>query len=214
MFLLLNGSIEGAMRNCRTGSFRAKLCTEKTAPSYFRMKPCRKSQTWGVRIGNVDMAAPDPFVFPFLVDQRDRLGVVHEHDVPGTVHILDVPPAGLPEDVKIVLRDGFRPAVQGVMEFLGHLEELVPAFDDPPVRGHPQFLEQRDHPVEDLGDPAADRRGVDVPHKLPLQLAGEQAQVVDRGIADDGDIIFEPGHQRASFRSMIWMTFFLRSSRA
>src|SRR4030042_761137 len=46
LFLSLNGSIEGAIRNCLIASFCAKLGAENTTESYLSMKRLRNRQTF------------------------------------------------------------------------------------------------------------------------------------------------------------------------
>ena len=77
-------------------------------------------------VRQIDVAAPDPFVVRPFLHQDDRLGVVDEDDIGGGVHLLQVVPARLHEYLEILLADIDPSAVQGVVEFLRDLEELLP----------------------------------------------------------------------------------------
>ena len=110
----------------------------------------------GVRVGHVDMAAPDPLAPDgrLLFDEARGLGVVDEQDVPLELHLLEVHRRVFPKDLQHLGRDRFGMPVKRVMEGLGHgVERLVP-LDDVPGGVHAQFPQERDHAGEDLRHPA------------------------------------------------------------
>jgi hypothetical protein len=71
---------------------------------------------------------------------------------------------------------------------LGHLEEGLVAADDPPVRHQPLIVEQRHHRAQQLGDPAAVRRRVDVKHPGAAQRARGAADRVDQIVGGDSPV--------------------------
>jgi len=70
--------------------------------------------------------------------------------------------------------------LQGVVEDLGRVEELLPAQDHLPVRVEPDVAHQRHQRVEDLRDPAAERRRADVQDPAPLQRFRQLANPLDQ----------------------------------
>ena len=199
-FLSLSGSMEGAIRNCLMGSFRENDGAENTAASYWTTNSFRNLQTFCFGSDRSMWQRQIHLFSARFLHQGDRLGIVDEDDIVGGIHLLQIAPARLHEYLEILFADVGCSAVQGVMEFLRDLEELPPPFDHVPANIQPQFLEQRNHPVEDLRHAAADGRGVDVQYPLSPQMHGDEPQVLHDGFPDDGDIVIDLYHgYRISF---------------
>lgn len=86
------------------------------------------------------------------------------------------------------------PAVERVVELLGHLEEFVVALYHVPACVHAELRAHRYHAAEDLGNAAAAEGGVDVLDNLAGELIGKITQFVDGALPDDrlviGDVYF------------------------
>ena len=79
-------------------------------------------------------------------------------------------------------------ALKGVVKGLGDSEKLVIGPDHLPVDRQPEGLEQRNLTRQDLRDPAARRRGVDVTDPYALKLAGELLQLGDQLVVCKGTV--------------------------
>ncbi len=112
------------------------------------------------RAADVDMPPPDPLPFPSVAEpeKKGRLGVVHDNDVrvrqDGTqslhvllVHVLEA----LPVPVGKIHGASLQP----VVDFLGDLEKLIRSLDDFPGSVETHLAHERDHPLENLGDPSS-----------------------------------------------------------
>ena len=111
-----------------------------------------------VRIGEVDVAAPDPFsaVALFRADERGRLRIVDDKNVLHELHTLAVLLVVHQEDIEDLLGGVVIAAMQSVVEPLRDFEKVVAAGDDLPLGLNFQLLHERNEPVEDLCDAAAD----------------------------------------------------------
>ena len=107
---------------------------------------------------------------------------------------------GQEEDLLRLLGEVILGAMQGVMECLSDLEEIVAAGDDVPARIHFQFAHERDQPVEDLGDTPADRGGVHHLYGLAAERTRQIAELFQLGTADDGLVILQSGGRRRGGR--------------
>ena len=71
-----------------------------------------------------------------------------------------------------------------------------PRNDLPPGRD-PQVPEERNEAVEELGDAAADRRGIHHEQAISLQAAGQLSYLRDGGGADDRAVVVQGEHRRS-----------------
>ena len=86
--------------------------------------------------------------------------------------------------------------MQGVVETLGHSEEVVAAGDDIPANREAQLLEQRDDAVEYLGHAAADGSRVDHLDGAAGQALPERADFGHLGFAHHGNVVIKPDEFR------------------
>ena len=80
------------------------------------------------------MAAPKPFIFLFLIDQGDRLGIMDKNNIPAGVDFIDILIACLHKGLEIPRGYFLASSMQGVMKFLGNLKEPLSAFYNIPTR--------------------------------------------------------------------------------
>jgi len=88
------------------------------------------------RVGRrqVDVAAPHPWTgAAVMIDQRQRLRVVHHHEVVVHVHAQGVLEIDLLVDLLLQLGEVDLAALQRVVQLLGDVEEVGAALDQPPV---------------------------------------------------------------------------------
>jgi hypothetical protein len=119
---------------------------------------------------------------------------VDEHDVPllgglrercgGLAVVLLVDRARLHGE--LVVR-----ALEGVVEALGDVEERLRPEHHAPLGLETDIAHEGHQRVEDLRDPAAEARGVDVQHPRPVEAFGELHDLVVEGPADDAAVIGE-----------------------
>src|SRR5207249_12256684 len=102
------------------------------------------------------------------------------------------------EDVGVVARQADRLPVQRIVELLGDREERLPAADHVPARVDPDLAQERDEPGQDLGDPAPDRRRIDILYRSPAQAVAEEAQLLDGGGAHERGVRVEGGRHGSS----------------
>ncbi len=108
-----------------------------------------------------------------VVAHRRRLRVVDDDEV-----VLALEPRGVelvvaPVDLLLLLAQALRVALERVVDRLRHIEELVRAVDDPPLRLEPGVGHERDERVVDLGHAAAEGGRGEVQHALARQRLGE-----------------------------------------
>src|SRR5216684_65212 len=82
-------------------------------------------------------------------------------------------------------------AVQGIMESLGHFEEIVPSCNNIPMRGDFKFTQQGNETIQHFGHASADGGGVDHFDRPALEPASEKTQFVDLGRADNCLVVIE-----------------------
>src|SRR5437773_381996 len=145
-----------------------------------------------LRIGRraVDVAPPHPPLVMTTAEtaHRSRLGIVDEVDVVLTRQRVCAGPrvfevAGRPVGPQAESR-----ALKGVVKRLGDGEKLVIGPNHLPVDRQPEGLEQRNLTRQDLRDPAARRRGVDVTDAYALKRAGELLQLGDQLVVYEGTV--------------------------
>ena len=126
-----------------------------------------------VRLGEVDVAAPDPVaaLLRGAAAQADRLRVVDDDRVPLALQALGVDRVDLVEDLPLLVAQRLLGALQRVVEELGRVEELLLAEDHVPVGVDADVAHQRHDRVEDLRDAAAESGGADVQDALALRAA-------------------------------------------
>ena len=79
------------------------------------------------------------------------------------------------------------------MEGLGHREKLGLAVDQPPLRRDTQGLQHRQMPGEQLGNAAAEGRGIYVADLDPFKVPGQGGDLIDQIIADERAIVLYVG---------------------
>src|ERR1700687_5040379 len=82
-------------------------------------------------------------------------------------------------------------AVQGIMEGLRNLEEIVSPRDHIPVGSNFEFSEQRNETIQHFGHASTDSGGVDHLHCLSLEFASKKAQFVEIGRANNCSVVIE-----------------------
>ncbi|MCA1687641.1 MAG: hypothetical protein LC714_03370 [Actinobacteria bacterium] len=82
-------------------------------------------------------------------------------------------------------------ALQGVVEALGDVEERLRPEHHAPLGLEADVAHERHQRVEDLRDPAAEARGVDVQDPDPSQALGELHDLVVEVSTDDAAVIRE-----------------------
>ena len=113
-----------------------------------------------------------------MISHRGGLWVVDDDEVvlalqPGRVELVVAP-----VNLLLLLAQALRIALERVVNRLRHIEELVRAVDDPPLRLEPGVGHQRNERVVDLGDAAAERRCREVQHPLARQRLGQAADLL------------------------------------
>src|SRR5467141_4174717 len=81
--------------------------------------------------------------------------------------------------------------MQGIMESLRDLEEIVPSRNYIPMGGNFEFSEQGNKTIQHLSHSSTNCGGVDHLHCLPLEFAGKKAQFVKLGRADNCLVVIE-----------------------
>ena len=81
--------------------------------------------------------------------------------------------------------------MQGIVEALGHLEEVVSAGDDVPLGFEAQVAKQGDQAVQDLRHASSDGRGVDHLDRLARQRGGHRGQLINFSGADDEGVVLQ-----------------------
>jgi hypothetical protein len=124
---------------------------------------------------------------------------MNEQDVGIEIHRREVELGGLAEHLAVVRRELFVLAVQRVVDALGDGEEILAAFDDVPADLHAELGAQRHHAIENFRHPAADRGRIDGDDAAAFELACQQAELLQRGGADDRLVLLEhAAHARCS----------------
>jgi hypothetical protein len=124
----------------------------------------------GVRRRKVYVAAPDPAAVAIgqLRAKRCGLRIVGDHYVPVTLELACIDLAVLVIDLPVVLREPVRVPLEGVVEHLGDVEELLSTEHDLPVGLESDVAHEWQQRIENLRDPAAHRGGAHVKNALAL----------------------------------------------
>ena len=133
-----------------------------------------------VRRGQVDVAAPDPASVrarKVVADGR-RLRVVDDDEVVFAFDPRGVELVVSPKDLLLLLAQALRIPLERVVDRLRHVEELVLAVNDPPLRVEAGVAHKRDQRVVDLGDAAAERRRGQMQHALAGERLGQAADLL------------------------------------
>ena len=137
------------------------------------------------------MTAPDPLPAGLrgAAAKADRLRVVDDDRVPLPLQPLGVHRVELVEQLPLGGSQGGGVALEGVVQELGGVEELLLAEDHLPVGVEPDVAHQRHDRVEDLRDAAAEGGGADVEDTLPLQPLRELVDLLDQPPPDDVGVV-------------------------
>ena len=111
--------------------------------------------------------------------------------VPLAVQVAGVDRVDLVEDRPLLLAQRLLRSLEGVVQQLGRVEELLPAEDHVPVGVDAGVAHQRHDRVEDLRDAPAEGGGADVEHALPLQRLGQLADALGQLLAGDVPVVGE-----------------------
>ena len=133
-----------------------------------------------VRRRRVDVAAPDPPGGAVLAARHEvahgqRLRVVDDDEVVEVAERGGVVAADLLVELLRLFGEVDGVALQAVVEALGDVEELRRSGDDLPLGLEAGVVHERHQRVEDLGDAAAEGRGVDVQHAAALRPAASSS---------------------------------------
>ena len=93
------------------------------------------------------------------------------------------------EDLALRVVEALRISLQRVVDRLRHVEELVLAVNDAPLRLEPDVLHERDERVEDLGHAAAEGRRGEMQDALAGQGLGKHADLVGERATRDRDVV-------------------------
>ena len=118
-----------------------------------------------------------------------RLRVVDDHVVEGVRERLGVAEVVAAEDLLLLVRERARRALEGVVDRLRDVEELVLAVDDAPLGVEAGVAHERDERVEDLGDAAAESRRGEMKDALARERLGERLQLLHQPPADDRRVV-------------------------
>src|SRR6266852_3000456 len=137
------------------------------------------------------MTAPHPSRLLVLsrTDQRRRLRVVDYHHVLVELHALPVLLVIRQEDFLRLPGEYVLAAVEGIVKGLCHFEEVVASGDDVPMSVDVQFGQERDQPVQHLGDSSTDRRGIHHLQGLARESASQKTKFFDDGFAHDAPVV-------------------------
>ena len=140
-----------------------------------------------MRVREIDVASPDPSGPVGVlgeVAQRDRLRVVRQHDV-GVHELSRVLTRDVEEELLLALREIELHPLQRVVDLLGDVVEGRRRVENGPVRIHARVAEERHEVLQDFGDAAPVRSGVDVQHAAALRRLRERLQLLVALVADD-----------------------------
>ena len=96
-----------------------------------------------VGLRDINMTAPYPLFANFLLPahQCHRLGVVDKDNIAIELHLLDILLGDFMKKSEVSVRNILLPAVQCIVEFLGHLEKLWISFNDIPTGIYTKLLQ-------------------------------------------------------------------------
>ena len=144
-----------------------------------------------VRLGEVDVAAPDPVaaLVGGAAAQPDRLRVVDDDRVPLAFEALGVQRVDLVEQLPLLVAQRLVGSLQRVVEELGRVVELFLAEDHLPVGVEAGVAHQRHDRVEDLRDAAAERGRADVQDAVALERLRERPDLLAQLLAGDVRVV-------------------------
>ncbi len=79
--------------------------------------------------------------------------------------------------------------MKGIVEFLGHLEEIVILIDNAPTRVYTKLPQQRYHPGQDLRDSSTGKGRVDILDNLTRKTPGYEPEFFDGAFPYDRLIV-------------------------
>jgi hypothetical protein len=121
---------------------------------------------------------------------------VDEDDVGVQVHLREVLLDGVLRNLEVPRRELLAAAVEGVMEFFRDGVKILPAFHDFPAHVDAELAVHGHDAVQKLRHAAADRGGIDVEDRQPLQPFRQKLEFLDRVALKDGLITVKPEHGR------------------
>lgn len=142
-------------------------------------------------MGDIDVAAPDPDLAQLLLprDQRDGLRIMNEHDITGKIKFADVSLADIHKQRIVFGTYVLGPAVKGIMELFGDLEERLIALDNTPPGIDAELIEQGDHAGQYLRHAATGERRVDILYDFARQFAAQEPEVLNKALPNDGLVV-------------------------
>ena len=127
----------------------------------------------GIRLGQVDMATPDPRRFlAEMIDQRQRLRIVHDDHVVVEMHARRVLEHDLFVDILLQVAEIDFTSLQGIVHPLCNAEEVRSPLNDAPARPDAGAVHQQCQRRENFGNPAAIVSGVHVDDMEIAELFG------------------------------------------
>src|SRR3979411_2498134 len=150
------------------------------------------------------MAAPHPPSRRFLAraDEGGRLRIMDHDHILCELHAMPILFVVGQEYLLGGSRELIFAAVQGIMESLRNLEEIVSSRDHIPVGGTFEFSEQGNETIQHFGHASTDSGGVDHLHCLSLEFASKKAQFVELGRADNCLVVIEVRRRDRSWRCL------------
>ncbi len=142
----------------------------------------------------VDVTPPDPAARPPAVQDADQtrgLRIVDDHEVPVGSEDVHVLTEGGPVDVPQHGRELDLHPLEAVVELLGEVEERVVPRQDVPLGVQAEAALQGHEGMEDLGDAAAVRGGVQVEDARVLKRRGSLLDLRDHVIPDERSILVD-----------------------
>src|SRR5258706_14417681 len=108
------------------------------------------------------MTTPDPMrrTWASGFHEGSRLRIMDQNEIGVECDVPEVLFCVRHEDIKSFWRKIIGGAVQGIVKCFGNLEEIIAARHYIPMACDADLVEQRDQPVENLGDSSANRGGV------------------------------------------------------
>src|SRR5437899_7519051 len=82
-------------------------------------------------------------------------------------------------------------AVERVVKALGDLIKIIAAGDHVPAGRDFQLIHQGNQPVQDFGNASAHSGGVDHLYGLAAQMTGEDTDLIQLRLSDDGPVVFQ-----------------------
>src|SRR5437870_1745439 len=175
-----------------------------------------------VRVGQIDVAAPDPRASRLVMsDHRERLRVVDDYEVVAFQIVSDrVPVHYVIIDVHLQLAEIQFFALKRVVHLLGYAEEVGSALNGPPSGLDSHAAHQEGQRIQQLSHAAAVMGRVDVRNVKILERFGFLANALDGLLANQLSVIFDlnqllmSGHSHLLQLQKLWQVFCGASNRA